>query len=622
MQKVYFRSGIRNIEKANAVYDAFYKEGFYDEPERFTSKNSKEHIDATLMHMMALKRNSQGRFEDAIDYALQSADLFLADGNETDVAMSYSILCICYSRISDLETAMDYAVKCYEIDLKGGNPSYISSALNNIAGICLMDHKNGEAKKYIDEALTYERTLDDSRALAIRLGMACEIYSALGEYGQALSFAGEAYKLDIEAGREENAGKRLSQMAAVYYAEGHYPLAEKCYKGAIKLLEKHDCTNSLAITYNQLGGLACKDGRLRDSELYLRKAVEYAAEVKNNIQLQKAYDLLSTVLESTSPKEALHCLKLSKELQTAIFNAESEKQINNFNIQYHVREKEAQIAAQQTRQTVLTVILILCVIVLAATSVIIVLIHRHNLRLKRVNAVKNKFFSIISHDMKNPVIAQTNALEMLYNNYEKLPPKEAESILAEIYDSSKSLNALLDSLLGWAKFESGNIPFNPACFPLIDAVREAIEVSTPQAEAKGVKINNAIPSSALCLGDRNMITTVIRNLIGNAIKFSDMAAGDASSSQADIIIEASDTGRFWSVSVRDHGVGIAPEALENLFRIGHSSSKGTSGEKGSGLGLLLCNDMVKLNGGTIFATSHPGEGSVFTFTVKKATIHG
>jgi PAS domain S-box-containing protein len=239
-------------------------------------------------------------------------------------------------------------------------------------------------------------------------------------------------------------------------------------------------------------------------------------------------------------------------------------------------------------------------------------LKRTEQKLQEANATKDQFFSIISHDIKNPLVSLIYGNEMILENWETIPKQRIRHISEEMWNSSNQLLTLLQELIKWAKFQRGKLEFQPRTVDLYYLVISTVQLLNKVAAPKEISLKNTIDREAhRVVVDCNMIKTVLRNLITNAIKFSE-AGGE-------ITISAAENGGFVEVSVSDTGVGMSPEKVARLFQLGERdiSTEGTAGEKGTGLGLLLCKDFVEKHGGEIWVDSQEGVGSTFTFSLPK-----
>jgi signal transduction histidine kinase len=233
-----------------------------------------------------------------------------------------------------------------------------------------------------------------------------------------------------------------------------------------------------------------------------------------------------------------------------------------------------------------------------------------NTELERLNKTKDKFFSIIAHDLRNPFNAIMGFSEMLCHDFKEMDDKQKLGLLELISLSSESAYNLLDNLLQWARTQTDKIKYNPEYFDLSEVVRQVIDLHGIIAEKKQVSVESTIPQSTEVYADRNMIHTVIRNLISNAIKFSHKGGR--------VFLSSFENGMMTEVVIRDEGTGMSRENLSMLFRIDtYYSTSGTSGETGTGLGLIICKEFVEKNGGRIRASSKEGQGTAISFTLMK-----
>jgi len=230
-----------------------------------------------------------------------------------------------------------------------------------------------------------------------------------------------------------------------------------------------------------------------------------------------------------------------------------------------------------------------------------------------LNKTKDKFFSIIAHDLRNPYSSMIGFSEMLLEDLDQLTKDEIRESLKIIHTSAKHSFTLLDNLLAWSRLETGHMPFSPSRIVLIDAVEEVNNVLFSLAYRKKIEINNRVSPDILLYADKNMLNTILNNLIMNAIKYT--ASGGQINISAEKIKSRTETiENLVSVSVSDNGVGIEAEILDILFTEKKMVSQpGTEKEQGTGLGLLLTREMIEKHGGNISVKSTPGKGSVFTF---------
>ncbi|MFT5750513.1 MAG: two-component system sensor histidine kinase/response regulator [Flavobacteriales bacterium] len=227
-------------------------------------------------------------------------------------------------------------------------------------------------------------------------------------------------------------------------------------------------------------------------------------------------------------------------------------------------------------------------------------------QLSELVATKNKFFSIIAHDLRSPLSTVINFLEVLKE--EEFENKQTNQIFSQLEDSSKNSITLLDNLLKWSKVQTGQIIFKPEDIDILTITKDQLKVQQYLLDEKGLKVRLESSYRGSLKGDRNMIGTVIRNVLSNAIKFSHK--------QGIIVIELSKVGEYFSFSIEDNGIGIPQKYLKKLMDVTAVTSQlGTSNEKGSGLGLILCDQFIKAHNGKIEIESQVEKGTIVSFSL-------
>lgn len=239
---------------------------------------------------------------------------------------------------------------------------------------------------------------------------------------------------------------------------------------------------------------------------------------------------------------------------------------------------------------------------------------RSEKELRELNITKDKFFSIIGHDVKTPVSTIASYSSLLVDEFDEMEKEEILQILKIIKKSSFHAIDLLKNLLEWAKVQTGSISFNPEVINICDIVEEEVDFASNVWGKKNITVEHTPKADNFVYADRNMVRTVFRNLLSNAIKFTPEKGSIQLHSK-----RLKQDGDFIQISIQDNGVGISKKLLPTLFSIKDNySSEGTSGEVGTGMGLLFCKEFIDIQGGDIHAESVVGEGSIFSFSLPAA----
>ena len=249
-------------------------------------------------------------------------------------------------------------------------------------------------------------------------------------------------------------------------------------------------------------------------------------------------------------------------------------------------------------------------------------LQEYTRELEELNASKDKFFSVIAHDLKSPFQGLLGFTDLLMDDFDVVQKSDIKHYVQNIRNASYNTYALLENLLEWARMQSGRIQVNPVRVNLSDEISDTLEILNSNAIRKGISIVNKVEGDLILFADQNMIKSIIQNLISNAIKFSHPRSQVIISSEIKPLTylhkthECNSDQSCVSISVQDFGVGIPDEALHQLFSLtNHHTTSGTDNEPGTGLGLILCKEMIGRHGGELTVISKPGEGSVFTFTL-------
>ena len=235
-----------------------------------------------------------------------------------------------------------------------------------------------------------------------------------------------------------------------------------------------------------------------------------------------------------------------------------------------------------------------------------------------MNLTKDKFFSIISHDLKNPALAQRDAIQMLVNNARLWSADTLTEYYGGLLKSATGQVELIYNLLNWAQVQTGRMTYSPDMF-LLSSLLSDISLIRNMAENKGINLTITIPDDAVVTSDINMLAAVVRNLLTNAVKFT--PSGGTVTLDISPVSPISPASPKYAFTVSDTGIGMSAEQIRNLYPLADMQiRKGTSGEKGTGLGLIVCKELLEKHGSTLHVESEEGKGSRFWFEVGMETV--
>lgn len=521
----------------------------------------------------------------------------------------YSCLLYCYHRLGDYQQALFYGEACLAFDEQDGDPANISASLGNLAGIYSSAGQQDIAIAYLERAISIEESLLASdtthspKSLAIRKAMLGEVLLAKkSDLDRALQLTEDALAIDRSLGRRLQEGMRLAQLGHIYDALGDARKAKEFTSQALTIARETGNKMTEVLSLLQL-------------EQY-EEAAELAQQLGFKKQEYEACDQLYARAKNAGRfEQALAWLERARMLHEQLKNEESQRQLTIAQVQYDTYRKEQQLADQQqeiqqkqARLKALLFFSILALLVIALLVGLVVLLRHRNTLIAQQAADKKRQYGILSHDLRNPVMAQQQLLQMLYTNYASYKPEEAHKLIGQLLAGSDNQLALLRNLQEIVQLDRQARCFRTAQLDLAAVLWDTVPDVQSAALLKNVTIDMHA-ERLLVETDREMIRTVLRNLLSNAIKFSPRG----STIEVGTIAPAA----FY---VRDHGVGMTREQIQRILTDQKQveSSVGTDGESGTGYGLILCRELLNLCHCKLDIQSVKGEGTTFTIDLQHA----
>ena len=524
-------------------------------------------------------------------------------------------------RMGNMEKAIDYNMQAYEVSQSLHRLDLQSSILNNIGNVYMVNDEDSVAAVYFEKSIMIEKKLGESRRsqLAVRLGNVSTAYMKLGRCEDAISAAEEGLRIDKEIGRPNKIAIRLNQLGDVYMACGRLQDAIECEREAYSYFEEAGSKYGMSIVLHSLGELKYETEQADSAIIYYENALLLAKEIDNKLLIQKISKSLYKVNKEIDPMLAIEYLEKHISLKDSIFNERNQQMLNDFRIKYSTREKELEVEIHKKRieydrqilkLTSLTIILLIIALVLLIINGLSR--KRRNAVLLELNNIKNRSISVLSHDLKNPVIAQKMVLNHLYENYDEISDDDMKMYIAALTDSVNSLEELLVNMLEWTKFEMKRMEYKPINFDIRDiCFNEVVPLFNTIAQKKQITIRECDVKldSYIVYSDIRMISAVLRNLVSNALKFSPDGK--------EVVICFNDLGNKIKVVVKDCGVGLPEDKVKLLLSGKSFTTLGTKGEQGSGIGMDLINKMLHQCNSELNIKSVVGDGSEFSFELKK-----
>jgi signal transduction histidine kinase len=550
--------------------------------------------------------------------------------------------CYRYIGIANFETSKSKeAIVSYLEGLKlaKGDLDYTAEQLGNIGLVHNEMNNINEAISYFRQALIINQSIHDTVSMAVDYDHLGATYSRIKMLDSSLINYNKALYFFKKIRKDDRYAVSLSNMAwilpnypdSLNKAIGYFNQAWKKFQ---ELGWVHYEANIQFGIANALG----KQGKFEESIAAYKKSIQLAIKYKRELFLKKQlYQGLSEVYQKKGDyRLALENQTISTIYHDSITEKQKLDQIALLEKQYETEKKENEIIRLQTKQELTDVqltknkqlkllgfasaILLLLLGLFLLLKYFDKLKSNHLLELKNrqieqsenelrlLNAAKNKFFSIIAHDLKNPFHTVMGYSYLLSKDYDRFTENERRKFALDINQSTNTIFRLLQNLLEWSKSQTGRLIFSPKEIEFKRILDNSISVLHGLAEQKRISLKFEFDPDLTIFADPLLIETVLRNLVGNAIKFTH--------EDGTIEIKADKQGDQVFISVKDTGIGLSEDELKNLFRIDSKvKRRGTNNEDGSGIGLILCKEFVEKNNGTIWAESIHGESSTFKFTI-------
>lgn len=512
------------------------------------------------------------------------------------------------------------------------------NTLINISNVYSADEQWENSLTKLNEALTLALENKDIYSQSIINNNLGTIYEALKDYNKALIYYLRSLELrksvDITSGLATN----YHNLGSINYELGDYEQAIYFLNTSLAIEQGNKSKPLYIYNYEYLSKVYMKTKEFGKAATFLSKAKTLANElnlIKKKLDLaklqteyyfetgklnlaQKAfteYDSLRDDFSENEKSEKIIQMQTlyetdKKEKENDLLKAQH--QLSQLNLDKEIQRKNQFIVGFGISIVILIIIIFLLRRMSGANKTIKdfnIKLEESNEKLKLINSTKDKFFSIIAHDLRSPlgaILSFSNLIDNECSSFKEI--KTVTEYNTYLNQSARNLNSLLENLLQWAKSQLGSIKYEAITFNLSEVVDENIELQRLKAKEKSIEINSNIEQDIHVYADINMINTVIRNLLSNAIKFS--------FPKSEINLFAKVDGKMLQLSVQDNGIGISQEQQNKLFNIeSNTSTLGTNKETGTGLGLILCKEFVETNKGTIWIESEEKKGANFTFTI-------
>ncbi len=579
-------------------------------------------------------------YEKAIDALIEGLAIYDSLDDDPGRIVAYILIAEVFEVVGNPHKTEEMLVEAQVVNRRLGNDHFEAIILNRLGKVNALRADLEKAEASFEGARQRMDAFDDlllSAQTDINLG---HLYTTQGEYARALETHKRALNTIRRMRDRYMEGQSLNDIGELYATMKNTERAFANHEAALEIRTELKDDAGQAQSHNQLGVLYFDQDDYAHAMEHLHLGLDIARKAQAHEEIRRAHEYLSRCYEARGdyPLALAHKNELVM-ITDFIRQDNNDRQLLEAQNRYVVDEKQSQIRTLETIrqkreeqlrqqaefQKFLFAVIGLGTVIVFLVAYLYLTIRRSNRKLKvahakvqeqnvqltDLNATKDKFFSIIGHDLKGPLNSLTSFSSLLLNHTDSLTKDEIRMLATDLDKSLKNLFSLLENLLEWARSQTGNIDFERQTFDLVPLVHENKALLQKQAANKNIAIEVRGLEAITVAAHKQSVNTVIRNLISNAIKFT--PAGGR------ITVETTWSSDALVVSVADTGVGMTDDVMKKLFRLdAKHSTKGTADEKGTGLGLILCKDFVEKNGGRIWVESTPGKGSVFSFTVVPA----
>lgn len=562
-----------------------------------------------------------------IRYANQLITLSNKRNDLLSLSRGYHQLGVAYMLSGDIEKSLGSLFEAAKLADKNSDYQLLAETYSEIGIAYTQNNDTRNSLLYKSKAIEILRKTENRQVLAINLLNTGFSYYTINNLDTALSYYNEAEPIFEEIGLEIGKAYTIGNRALVYWKQGNPEQAKEDLFKAIEMLEPLGDRYGMADYYNQLGSIYL-DQKQHD------KAIEYTAK---GLELAKSEDLKEQVRNASlllyrlyndkkEYKKALDYQTQYIAYKDSIQDQKTTQRLADLRTEYEVGQKQIEVdllANEKRSQQWLSLGLGLFLLLVTAFLIVIYRnyveknkvnellesqasqLHQQKSELEKLNNTKDKFFSIISHDLRGPVgsfVEISKLIRFYIENDNKEELNQATDLLGV---SATRLSTLLDNLLSWALQQQGNMPNRPERVELDEVVINLFATFGNLAETKKIRLDSNIDGEVVIFADKNATQTVLRNLVNNSLKFTP--------SEGEIKVTGTTENNKAKIQVSDTGVGMPEDKVRNLFSLDENkSTHGTSGEQGIGLGLQLVHEFIKTNNGDIQVSSQEGVGTTFT----------
>lgn len=569
-----------------------------------------------VLNYLGVIHGNIGNLDKAYFYYSQALDISTEINDSTQIGYCYDNIGDYYAKNALYSTALEYFMLSFKVFEKINNKQGMAYALNDMGEVYLFQNDYDKALYYFEYSGRLRKERNDLRGYAKTLLNLATVYEKQNKLEESLKTFLLAVEKSREAGYVKGESGSISGISEVYIKQGQYAKALTEALRALEIDKKIKNKHGEIINYNRTGRIYLILDDLTNAEKYLMLANNESQITGHLDQLMVSYEYLTKLYESRGDyRKAFHALREYNSLKDKIHGQESIRKMGDLQTAFvterkdnenKLLKKDLEYQKSTNRYTVVVIVLVLGLVILFISKYRVQ--KKANALLSDLNNSKDRFLSIIAHDLKNPFWAISNLIDILESDYDEMDEKERKRLIKSLLRSSTEVSRLLNDLLTVALAQKGEIRLNKKEISAARVFNSIITYYEPLAKNKKIEIVSEADSELVFNADPFIVETVIGNFVNNAVKYSNESGK--------IILRAGRVNGSVLLSVEDFGVGMSSDTVESLFGPQRKSSlPGTKKEKGAGIGLRLAGELAKLHNAEISVQSEPGKGSKFSFKV-------
>ena len=532
---------------------------------------------------------------------------------EKGKARAYNIMGLALLVQGGYDEANEYFQKSIPLFISSGDQKGLGFVYNNIGLLYYYQGENEPALESFQKALTIQRTISHDEGTALSLNNIGLVYEASGKVEEALKNYQEALLLNQKVGVKFGIAQSYTNIGFASMQLKEYTKALEALHFAKRIQREINDQSSLVSSYMGLAEVHNKLNQREQSIKYAGDALALSQKIKSAYDAIDASKLMYRIYkENHMPEDALRYFELHKKLTDSIFRVEKTKAIATLQSKIELEKKQKEVELLKVEKGLQSMVTgIVLVVLLCAAGFTYWLFHNRKKlqiqseKLDKSNKVKDKIFSIVSHDLRSPLAALKSMFALIEGK--NMTAEEFRQFIPDLTRRLTHASDVTEELLLWSRNQLERLELKPTEVDVNSLFKKEADRFKQTAEEKGIVITTNGEAAIKAKADVDTIQTVLRNLVSNAIKFCN--------SGGSVTLHAVNEGPYVKLSVSDTGTGIRPEDIPKIFSNQVFTTQGTAGESGTGLGLMLCKEFVEKNGGKLGVESTWGKGSSFWFTL-------